>query len=214
MKKQINPTIKAHLIRGAFYLLLLVAVCAIPFALAQRNKLSSAKGSRQARRQSAANEGPRCRRVWESLSVGRAGRLAGRAAARNPASGQNALPYDVRVAPSLPRMSKFLSAPVAFVPRTCCRFRERRKLRRWSYTIRDDNASVQTPLYRSDVRRRSGPSAPIWLTISSFPEVRLGMWSRSTPMGFISTARDRPSIGMCSFTPTTVVFPARKFTAR
>src|SRR5436309_4221347 len=37
MKKQINPTIKAHLIRGAFYLLLLVAVYAIPFALAQRN---------------------------------------------------------------------------------------------------------------------------------------------------------------------------------
>jgi hypothetical protein len=37
MKKQINPTIKAHLVRGAFYLLLLVAVCAIPFALAQRN---------------------------------------------------------------------------------------------------------------------------------------------------------------------------------
>ena len=32
-----NPTIKAHLIRGAFYLLLLVAVCAIPFALAQQN---------------------------------------------------------------------------------------------------------------------------------------------------------------------------------
>ena len=37
MKKQIKPTIKAHLIRGAFYLLLLIAVCAIPFALAQRN---------------------------------------------------------------------------------------------------------------------------------------------------------------------------------
>ena len=35
MKKQINPTTKAHLIRGAFYLLLLMAVCAIPFALAQ-----------------------------------------------------------------------------------------------------------------------------------------------------------------------------------
>src|SRR6267378_4177157 len=33
MKKQTNPTIKAHLIRGAFYLTLLVAVCAIPFAL-------------------------------------------------------------------------------------------------------------------------------------------------------------------------------------
>jgi hypothetical protein len=37
MKKQINPTIKAYLIRSAFYVLLLVAVCAIPFALAQRN---------------------------------------------------------------------------------------------------------------------------------------------------------------------------------
>ena len=37
MKKQINPTIKAHLIRGAFYLILLVAVCAIPFALATRS---------------------------------------------------------------------------------------------------------------------------------------------------------------------------------
>ena len=37
MKKETNSTIKAHLISGAFYLLLLVAVCAIPFALAQRN---------------------------------------------------------------------------------------------------------------------------------------------------------------------------------
>ena len=35
MKKQINPTIKAHLIRAAFYVLLLLAVCAIPFALAR-----------------------------------------------------------------------------------------------------------------------------------------------------------------------------------
>ena len=45
MKKQINPTTKAHLIRGAFYLLLLLAVCAIPFALAQRKatKYSDAK---------------------------------------------------------------------------------------------------------------------------------------------------------------------------
>jgi hypothetical protein len=39
MKKQINPTIKAHLIRGAFYLLLLIGFCTIPFALAQRNAI-------------------------------------------------------------------------------------------------------------------------------------------------------------------------------
>ena len=36
MKKQIKPKVKAHLIRAAFYLLLLLAVCVIPFALAQR----------------------------------------------------------------------------------------------------------------------------------------------------------------------------------
>ena len=43
MKKQINPTIKAHLIRGAFYLVLLVAVCAIPFALAQSRSRGTTK---------------------------------------------------------------------------------------------------------------------------------------------------------------------------
>jgi cell division septation protein DedD len=37
MKKQINPTIKAHLLRSGFYVLLLLAVCVIPFALAQRD---------------------------------------------------------------------------------------------------------------------------------------------------------------------------------
>jgi Kelch motif/Galactose oxidase, central domain len=37
MKKQINPTIQAQLVRGAFYLILLLAVCMIPFALAQRD---------------------------------------------------------------------------------------------------------------------------------------------------------------------------------
>jgi hypothetical protein len=45
MKKQINPTIKAYLIRGAFYLLLLLAVCAIPFALAQSRSRGTAKQS-------------------------------------------------------------------------------------------------------------------------------------------------------------------------
>ena len=43
MKKQINPTIKAYLIRGAFYLLLLLAVCAIPFALAQSRSRATTK---------------------------------------------------------------------------------------------------------------------------------------------------------------------------
>src|SRR5262245_15375453 len=36
MKKQTKSNIKAHLIRSSFYVLLLLAVCVIPFALAQR----------------------------------------------------------------------------------------------------------------------------------------------------------------------------------
>jgi hypothetical protein len=43
MKKQINPTIKAHLIQSAFYLVLLLAVCAIPFALAQSRSRRTTK---------------------------------------------------------------------------------------------------------------------------------------------------------------------------
>src|SRR6267142_3445532 len=45
MKKYINATIEAHLLRGALYLLLLLAASLIPFALAQR---TTAKGNRPA----------------------------------------------------------------------------------------------------------------------------------------------------------------------
>ncbi len=45
MKKHITATIRAHLLRGAIYLLLLLAVSLIPFALAQR---ATAKGNRPA----------------------------------------------------------------------------------------------------------------------------------------------------------------------
>src|SRR5256885_145903 len=43
MKKQINSTINAQLPRGAYYLLLLLAVCAIPFALAQQRSIQTGK---------------------------------------------------------------------------------------------------------------------------------------------------------------------------
>jgi hypothetical protein len=48
VKERINPAIKAHLIRGAFYLILLLALCPIPFALAQRgaSKVSVSKPTR------------------------------------------------------------------------------------------------------------------------------------------------------------------------
>src|SRR5213594_680289 len=45
MKKQINPSIKAQILRSAFILLLLVAVTAIPFALAQSRSRGTAKRS-------------------------------------------------------------------------------------------------------------------------------------------------------------------------
>lgn len=41
MKKQIKATINAHLTRGAFYVLLLLAVCVIPCTLAQRTTAES-----------------------------------------------------------------------------------------------------------------------------------------------------------------------------
>src|SRR5947209_6563779 len=43
MKKQINPSIKAHLLRSALMLLSLLAICAIPFALAQSRGRGTAK---------------------------------------------------------------------------------------------------------------------------------------------------------------------------
>ena len=48
MKKQVRPTIKAHLIRSAFCLLLLLGMCAFSFALAQRNATSQRVVSQRA----------------------------------------------------------------------------------------------------------------------------------------------------------------------
>src|SRR6266705_3205790 len=52
MKKS-NPTIKAQILRSAFYLLLLLGICAIPFALAKRifdGRTTSATSSKQTQR--------------------------------------------------------------------------------------------------------------------------------------------------------------------
>src|SRR5438874_1227275 len=91
MKKQINPTIKAHLIRGAFYLLLLVAVCAIPFALAQRTtKRTTAKPSvvRQGMAANRAAGGPKV------LPPATGAVSAALGVQRNTATDQSLLPYD------------------------------------------------------------------------------------------------------------------------
>ena len=93
MKKQINPTIKAHLIRGAFYLLLLVAVCAIPFALAQRNKMSSTKAQATKAPPTKAQIAAASGKVLQSTAPGA---LAGRASQQSQRARQNMLRYDVR----------------------------------------------------------------------------------------------------------------------
>src|SRR5438045_8491398 len=54
MKKQLNPSIKAHLIRSAFYVLLLLAVCMIPVARAQ----ARSRGTRQSAGQLTSQQSP------------------------------------------------------------------------------------------------------------------------------------------------------------
>src|SRR5437660_680491 len=88
MKKQINPTIKAHLIRSAFYLLLLVAVCAIPFSLAQSRSRGTTK-----------------RGVANVASNPNMSQLAAAPVAPRAAQATKLLPYDVRGVPALPRLS-------------------------------------------------------------------------------------------------------------
>jgi len=91
MKKQINPTIKAHLIRSAFYVLLLLAVCVIPFALAQRSN-----------KRSAANPKPIANLAAAGQQAGAPASLVGAAHAPQRKSGAVDAhgPYDVRSLPA------------------------------------------------------------------------------------------------------------------
>src|SRR6266536_3989336 len=89
MKKQINPTIKAQILRSAFILLSLVAICAIPFSLAQRNTT----------KRSVAKPAAKPNLALVPTATG----MQGASPAGRPVSPQ--LPYDVRSAPNLPRMS-------------------------------------------------------------------------------------------------------------
>ena len=95
MKKQINSTIKAYLIRGAFYLLLLLAVCAIPFALAQRNTAKrSVTNAASNPKMSKFAAAPRASGAAQATKLSGIHSKAG-----------SLLPYDVRGVPFLPRKS-------------------------------------------------------------------------------------------------------------
>ena len=149
MKKQINPTIKAHLIRGAFYLLLLLAVCAIPFALAQRNA-----AKRSTAQQIAAAHGQKT----VPLSAGAVpGTLPANPASRSIATTNQSrfLPYDVRKAPSLPRTSQVplkSSGPLA------------------AHIITAPPAPKAPQVVLYDQYNNNGPAATLSATFTDFPQ--------------------------------------------
>src|SRR5215472_3447145 len=108
MKTHNNAAIKAHLIRGAVYLLLLIAVSAIPFALAQsrsrgtttRGVASPASNANMAVKFAAASPASGAADATK-LSVARP------KAASQANAGSRLLPYDVRRVPDLPSISQF-----------------------------------------------------------------------------------------------------------
>src|SRR5215469_11828407 len=108
MKTRINAAIKAHLIRGAFYLLLLLAVCAIPFALAQ----SRGRGTTEpgvASLASNANMFAKFAAAQPASGAAQAtmlSRIHPKGASQSNA-GSRLLPYDVRGVPDLPSISQF-----------------------------------------------------------------------------------------------------------
>ena len=215
MKKQINPNTKAHLIRSAFYVLLLLAVCVIPFALAQRNtpKRSVATKSKVTATKVAANKAQLMAARERAKSVPSS--LIGKRQLAQPknASDQAQLRYDVRRAPSLPRVSQLPlrssgptgAGPISVPPRPkgvqAILYDQYRQQCRRRHLVRD--------VYRFSYLR-----APILLTTSLYPAARLGMWTRSTPTAYTSMAPDLPPIGMSLSTPTALAFPAHKFLAR
>ena len=166
MKKQINPTIKAHLIRGAFYLLLLMAVCAIPFALAQRNKLSSTKAQATKAPPTKAQIAAASGKVFQS---GAPASLAGQRSQRQarvyngpvfPLSSVRTQGTAMKVTvpmPSLPRTSQLpLPTLVARWLHMSLPRHRRRKRRRWFCTI-------------STTMRQATPPCPA--TFTDFPDL-------------------------------------------
>src|SRR6266542_4443683 len=138
MKKQINPTIKAQILRSAFILLSLVAICAIPFSLAQRNTT----------KRSVAKPAAKPNLALVPTATG----MQGASPAGRPVSPQ--LPYDVRSAPTLPRMSD--------VPQTTSGVAAAHIL-----PIPRAPKAPQVVLY--DQYNNNGPNATLSATFTDFP---------------------------------------------
>jgi hypothetical protein len=95
MKKQTKTSIKAHLLWSALILLSLVAICAIPFALAQRNTAKQNTAKQSVAKPAAAKP---------AVAKPNLGLRSTATGARRAQPGH--LPYDVRSAPNLPRLSQ------------------------------------------------------------------------------------------------------------
>ena len=182
MKKQINPTIKAHLIRGAFYLLLLLAVCAIPFALAQSRSRGTAKRS-MATPNAPANK---------DLS-----RATGPVILPGPASGV----VGHANGPTLPRTSQIPLASSGTIGGHIIPVPPPPGAPQVVLYDQYNNASGLPPACprRSPTSR---PSAPISPTTLWCPEVRLGMCNPSMLMGVYFNGPGPAASFNVFFTPT------------
>ena len=103
MKTANNAAIKAYLIRGAFYLLLLIVVCAIPFALARSSSRETTRRG-VANLASHANMAVKFAVASPASGAAQATKLSGAhfKAASQSNAGSPLLPYDVRGVPDVP----------------------------------------------------------------------------------------------------------------
>ena len=189
MKKQTNPSTKAHLLWSALILLALGAICAIPFALGQREAVKLSVINPAAKIDAAANK------YMQQVTQRADGAISDQPLPKISQTGQSQLPATSSGAIGVGRL-RILPNP------------------NLPQVVLYDQYNNASPTTRGRQRSPiSPPLAPIWLTILLCREVRLGMCNRLTPTGGTSRALDLPAIGMFSFTPTAVLFLALKFSA-
>jgi len=164
MKKQINPNIKAHLIRSSFYVLLLLAVCVIPFALAQRNtsKRSVPTRPKVAATKIAANKAQLAAQLERSKSVPSA--LVGK---------RHSFPMMSAVLRPCLAFPRFRCEPVGPRARIRSPFHQHQEVWAEFYTI--STTTIRGSPAFLGLSPTSWALTPIWPTTLSFPGVTLGM---------------------------------------
>src|SRR2546423_13983240 len=112
MKKQIHPSIKAHLLWSALILLSLLAVCAIPFALAQRQAKQNVANS-SVKIDAAGKQAPL---QHAPPSTGAVGASAAESPAGIPVQGHAGLPATSNVAAPASAIAVRINPPAPAAP--------------------------------------------------------------------------------------------------